>query len=433
MRLLGETRTAVSNTQSPGNGKLVRSKTGCLTCRRRRIKCGEEKPICHRCARRSLTCKYAQTVKTPKDQFIFKDITPKSTADAKNSNNSTTSTASFWDVPVAESMNSERRQAFFDFLDFGPFNFDGTIHTFIAKFWPVDPSRHNAICIFKFSQTFGISSTKSCKYCFRAILMYIASLDKILANMLLTLALGNSGDYDLAVVYYNEAMSSLETFLAGINENSPGSDTVIALTAMWFMTQYEIFYNGDIRLLEKHFDTFTTFIENSKNASLPSYEVPDPPDCVLADELIPGTVTTRLIVWTTYHDVMSFSFGVGGRLSTVISSQVKTDSLDVLRQRSQQTNQEMWQAHYPYEELFDDVVNQDIFQLHHHSLVLRFRTAQLQEKWLAGEFDDVLALSIMEYYDSITQVCTRYFLVSFFTAHKGTMTLLTQAFLRTSD
>ncbi|KAI9839296.1 MAG: hypothetical protein M1819_003291 [Sarea resinae] len=44
-----------------------RTKTGCLTCRKRRIKCGEEKPICNNCVKSKRNCEgYSQRV-------IFKD------------------------------------------------------------------------------------------------------------------------------------------------------------------------------------------------------------------------------------------------------------------------------------------------------------------------------------------------------------------------
>ncbi|TAQ90278.1 hypothetical protein B7494_g1398 [Chlorociboria aeruginascens] len=51
---------------SKGLGKK-RTKTGCLTCRRRRIKCGEEKPICQNCIKSKRQCEgYNQRV-------VFKD------------------------------------------------------------------------------------------------------------------------------------------------------------------------------------------------------------------------------------------------------------------------------------------------------------------------------------------------------------------------
>jgi hypothetical protein len=53
--------TSASNTASnaPGtSGQKLRkrTKTGCLTCRKRRIKCGEERPICNNCIKSKRTC-----------------------------------------------------------------------------------------------------------------------------------------------------------------------------------------------------------------------------------------------------------------------------------------------------------------------------------------------------------------------------------------
>ncbi|KAL2872316.1 putative C6 finger domain protein [Aspergillus lucknowensis] len=50
-----------------GKAARKRTKTGCLTCRQRRIKCGEEKPICKNCTKSKRECKgYAQ-------RLIFKN------------------------------------------------------------------------------------------------------------------------------------------------------------------------------------------------------------------------------------------------------------------------------------------------------------------------------------------------------------------------
>jgi len=42
--------------QAQSAKKIRRTRTGCLTCRRRRIKCDERKPFCKACTRLSLEC-----------------------------------------------------------------------------------------------------------------------------------------------------------------------------------------------------------------------------------------------------------------------------------------------------------------------------------------------------------------------------------------
>ncbi|KAJ5671150.1 hypothetical protein N7507_000277 [Penicillium longicatenatum] len=50
-------------TQTPRRLPKKRTKTGCLTCRKRRIKCGEEKPTCANCVKSKRSCEgYAQRV-----------------------------------------------------------------------------------------------------------------------------------------------------------------------------------------------------------------------------------------------------------------------------------------------------------------------------------------------------------------------------------
>lgn len=52
-----------------------RTKTGCLTCRKRRIKCGEERPICRNCVKSKRQCEgYAQRVVFKPPSFDFRQI-----------------------------------------------------------------------------------------------------------------------------------------------------------------------------------------------------------------------------------------------------------------------------------------------------------------------------------------------------------------------
>ncbi|KAJ8602757.1 hypothetical protein MRB53_042384 [Persea americana] len=65
---MSSARKHTSNTKVENDEKSLpkkRTKTGCLVCRRRRIKCGEEKPSCRNCAKTKRVCEQppAQTGK----------------------------------------------------------------------------------------------------------------------------------------------------------------------------------------------------------------------------------------------------------------------------------------------------------------------------------------------------------------------------------
>ncbi|KAI3052387.1 transcriptional regulator family: Fungal Specific TF [Aspergillus niger] len=53
----GDSTTALSGSGSIQKVPKKRTKSGCLTCRQRRIKCGEEKPICNNCIKSKRVCK----------------------------------------------------------------------------------------------------------------------------------------------------------------------------------------------------------------------------------------------------------------------------------------------------------------------------------------------------------------------------------------
>jgi hypothetical protein len=60
----------VGSTVTPRTRLPPRSRTGCWTCRQRKVKCGEERPVCGQCARLGHTCDYSP-------RLAFRDDTPR--------------------------------------------------------------------------------------------------------------------------------------------------------------------------------------------------------------------------------------------------------------------------------------------------------------------------------------------------------------------
>ena len=51
----------------------LRVKSGCDTCRRRRKKCDEQKPVCGHCERLGLRCTWGQAVEKPRSSATTSD------------------------------------------------------------------------------------------------------------------------------------------------------------------------------------------------------------------------------------------------------------------------------------------------------------------------------------------------------------------------
>ncbi|PVH73369.1 hypothetical protein DL98DRAFT_469441 [Cadophora sp. DSE1049] len=88
-------RQPTTNNRTLSRGKtrrrnLPKVKTGCLTCKARRVKCDEAKPCCDRCVRYGVTCDgYAVTEARPTSQIIkptvYRPIIPRNTQPAPQS------------------------------------------------------------------------------------------------------------------------------------------------------------------------------------------------------------------------------------------------------------------------------------------------------------------------------------------------------------
>ncbi|RPA90896.1 hypothetical protein L873DRAFT_1716214, partial [Choiromyces venosus 120613-1] len=52
----GNSKAAPSSASAVAKASRKRTKTGCLTCRKRRIKCGEERPTCANCIKSKRGC-----------------------------------------------------------------------------------------------------------------------------------------------------------------------------------------------------------------------------------------------------------------------------------------------------------------------------------------------------------------------------------------
>ncbi|KAM5345676.1 hypothetical protein ACJ41O_011537 [Fusarium nematophilum] len=66
-----------------------KSRTGCIECRRRRVKCGEQKPACHACVRRGAQCEYPPEALISIVPSSSSESTPARTPSTQDLNSST--------------------------------------------------------------------------------------------------------------------------------------------------------------------------------------------------------------------------------------------------------------------------------------------------------------------------------------------------------
>lgn len=72
-------------------GRGLRTRTGCMTCRKRHLKCDEDKPICGPCVRSNHTCVYADPSSIPPTSKSTSNSAPSSTEQPEQALSRTTS------------------------------------------------------------------------------------------------------------------------------------------------------------------------------------------------------------------------------------------------------------------------------------------------------------------------------------------------------
>lgn len=389
-----------------------RSKNGCLTCRRRHVKCDETRPECRVCSKRGLVCDYSSSSRVPtKVRKSPKKLLPN--LPSINAATTPSSPELLLAAPVSPENSSEdntlsshqRKKEFLKFLD--GTGLESNV-AFFTKFWPLKVTTEQVQSMHRFCLDFNAAATKSYKFCFHAGMFLISSMSPMLSRLALALALANSGDESAARKYYSRGISQFIDLLEDVGGDdgkkslATDNEILVVLVAMWHMIQYELQFGDSTVLLDQHFRGFAAFIDTRARHRFLLRESDHPMENVpVHDQAISGAIMSKLVLWTAYHDAIASTFGVGGRLIG-IDPESYCETLDRLHLKSQDATKEVWKEAYPYEELYDDALNQDILKLHHHSLLVRLHAAELQRKWLKdGYVDEALIKELTTYTDRV--------------------------------
>ncbi|KAH6973061.1 hypothetical protein BKA56DRAFT_593225 [Ilyonectria sp. MPI-CAGE-AT-0026] len=81
-----------------------KSKTGCLDCRRRRVKCSEEKPECRACCRRGVECQYSSST-DPSPAMQHDETSPASTSTPLSQSQSQSQSQQISPIPNLSSLS----------------------------------------------------------------------------------------------------------------------------------------------------------------------------------------------------------------------------------------------------------------------------------------------------------------------------------------
>ncbi|KAF5576402.1 C6 zinc finger domain-containing protein [Fusarium pseudoanthophilum] len=378
-----------------------RSRNGCWTCRTKKVKCDEIRPVCRRCVRLKLSCDYAPRLRTfPKGSsagtFVhssldFSRVKPTPRGDV--SNKSLCSSPRSASGEISPSLST-------------PFQW-GT--------YGMELGSEEIEAIQYFRESFSsLYIMKKPQYSAFAIMLRLATHEPLVLHMVL--AIGGCGiDYrhqwherqyrvsaedgpskyrTLGFKHYSEALRELHTIL-GDNETAESANLDSLTSGLVLMIMYEQLH-GDTRCkgLASHLNGAALifkhhYAEILQRARDTSQSVP------LMRTAQPGSprhlsqFCARLITRICGMDATAASFGLGGQVTRVLCRTLPESDdknslptgpikrLSSLHAYSGPLYRLVWGDDYPSVELVDDLEKKQVFELLEASVQLRYLISEM--------------------------------------------------------
>nr|RBQ86899.1 hypothetical protein FVER53263_20934 [Fusarium verticillioides] len=377
-----------------------RSRSGCWTCRTKKVKCDEIRPVCRRCVRLKLSCDYAPRLRTfpkgsPAGTFVhssldFSRVKPTPRGDLLNQS----------------SYGSPRPQS----EEISP----SLSTTFQWGTYGMDLGSEEIEAIQYFRESFSpLYIMKKPQYSAFAIMLRLATHDPLVLHMIL--AIGGCGiDYrhqwherqycvsedspskyrTLGLKHYSEALRELHTIL-GDSETAESANLDSLTSGLVLMIMYEQLH-GDTRCegLANHLNGAALIFKHHyadilQQARDTSQSVPLMKATQSGSPRLLSQFCARLITRICGMDATAASFGLGGQVTRVLYRTLPESDdknslptgpikrLSSLHAYSGPLYRLVWGDDYPAVELVDDLENQQVFELLEASVQLRYLISEI--------------------------------------------------------
>jgi len=407
--------TSLSPRSSPDSGPIkkngsgCRSRTGCWTCRGKKVKCDEKQPRCERCIRLGRDCDY-----TPRPR---KKIGPKWRRVLEAERRRQEEQGALWietgqmaSVDQVSSVSTSTGSGPGIGLSLGTTLLDNVVLSELPHV-PLSPACVNILAasdyeaIYYFRTSFAaIQHTKNPRYSVPSIIIKLAASNPMLMHMVVALAGQQmqaqlqhpNEDNQASVAHYGAAMRLMAEAVGSI-ETSHHLDVVLAV--LWLMMLYEQrFGDGTGNGLSKHLKGAVSILRTRSHVltvhSTATRE-PEPGHQIVSttmtqeqSQLIPSLFATRMIVWMLGIDAIASSYGLGGQLNMELyrlccPETVKGDMEAVfnwagsLHRHTRPLFRTIWGDVYPTYEILDDLENTEVNDLSRESAQLRYMVAEL--------------------------------------------------------
>ncbi|KAF5968524.1 C6 zinc finger domain-containing protein [Fusarium coicis] len=378
-----------------------RSRSGCWTCRTKKVKCDEIRPVCRRCLRLKLSCDYAPRLRT------FPKGSPAGTLVHSSLDFSRVKPTPRGDVSNQFSYGSPRPGS----EEISP----SLSTTFQWGTYGMELGSEEIEAIQYFRESFSpLYIMKKPQYSAFAIMLRLATHEPLVLRMIL--AIGGCGiDYrhqwhekqyhastednpskyrTLGLKHYSEALRELHTIL-GDSETAESANLDSLTSGLVLMIMYEQLH-GDTRCegLASHLNGAALVFKHHyadilQRARDTSQSMPLMKTAQTGSPRHLSQFCARLITRICGMDATAASFGLGGQVTRVLCRTLPESDdknslptgpikrLSSLHAYSGPLYRLVWGDDYPAVELVDDLENQQVFELLEASVQLRYLISEM--------------------------------------------------------
>lgn len=414
------------------------STTGCWTCKSKKIKCDEERPICNICVRLHRICDYEPRQRKPYARTSRVREGESTRHDQSSPGDIETQDAVGLSAMRTVTVDKRRHQMSEATPDAGDLSLCLLSPPGVpaACSLVLGPQEREAIDYFR--TTFSrYQHTKSPSYSVVSVIFHIATKSASAMHMAVSigrremLCVQSNGqidvdDDDTAILHYSAALRKVAEFVNG-SDTETGLDTILA--TIWLMLSYEQkFGDGEGRALSSHLRGLASIIQHKARhalllpadqdhhtpSSATTIEWHTPPQKVYP----PSLFSARMLVWISLLDAGAASTGLGGDFNASLHGlleehahrcdgcdpRLQTNLFRSYTQMQKYSNPlfcKVWGDDYPVSEIMDDLDNHEIFLLYGQCFQLRYMSSRLydlkmQESDVADDCENVIELAFAE-------------------------------------
>ncbi|KAL2822921.1 Rh-like protein/ammonium transporter [Aspergillus granulosus] len=383
-----------------------RSKNGCTTCRRRKVKCGEERPVCIRCSSLQLVCDWGATARRAKPNAAIRYIQPATPRWSESSAASTASDGELSQISHGTPILGPA-VAFPQFVQNIP-SFESLFpdRSFPAPLYP-SLSESGVACANslvlserdqEYFQYFPSSSLvfyyiKNWQWSgFRYLYQGPAIASKLIMRMVLALSASDMHRKGLAVrlpghptaedhgrYHYGRAVKEFRQLLETPRESVSQAELETIFATMFLMICYEWQFGESVQDIQLHLRGVRSLLESHPRL----FENKDVDRVLMSMDLEPAKrprvsfIPEQFLLWILYIDSGCRTVGMTDSLyDFVLRSGNPSLNPDRLYRCARLWGRCFWGQQYPDQEVSDDIENYRALELLHTAMIFRHKIWQ---------------------------------------------------------